>query len=104
MERMSHIASTGVECDTSCNLCLRDFANLAYHGLLDWRLALDMARIATFHLNSVDLFSDWNGSPNSWRNLLEGTKAPVPAALEQLGYERPTLLGALRIYKCQQRQ
>jgi len=101
---MSHIASTGVECDTSCNLCLRDFANLAYHGLLDWRLALDMARIATFHLNSVDLFSDWNGSPNSWRNLLEGTKAPVPAALEQLGYERPTLLGALRIYKCQQRQ
>ncbi|HEX6480351.1 MAG TPA: DEAD/DEAH box helicase [Ktedonobacteraceae bacterium] len=94
----------GVECDTSCNLCLRDFANLAYHGLLDWRLALDMARVAISHLNSVDLFSDWNGRPNPWRNLLEGTKAPVPAVLEQLGYERPTLLGALRIYKCSQRK
>ena len=33
------------ECDTSCNVCLRDFHNLPYHGLLDWRLALDMARI-----------------------------------------------------------
>src|SRR5260370_17244675 len=48
--------------------------------------------------------TDWNRSTNPWRNLLEGTKAPVPAALEQLGYERPTLLGALRIYKCPQRQ
>ena len=94
----------GVECDASCNLCLRDFANLAYHGLLDWRLALDMARIATSHLNSIDLFSDWHGSPNPWRNLLEGTKAPVPAVLEQLGYEEPASLGALRIYRCSQRQ
>src|SRR5262249_32666968 len=33
------------ECDTSCNVCLRDFYNLPYHGLLDWRLALDMARV-----------------------------------------------------------
>ncbi len=94
----------GVECDTSCNLCLRDFGNLAYHGLLDWRLALDMARIATSDSAKVDLFTDWNGRPNPWRNLLEGTKATVPTILEQLGYDKPTSLGTLRIYKCSGRQ
>jgi DEAD/DEAH box helicase domain-containing protein len=106
MDTTSTVSKIGhrVECDTSCNLCLRDFANLAYHGLLDWRLALDMARIATSHLNGVDLFSDWHGSPNPWRNLLEGMKAPVPAVLEQLGYEEPASLGALRIYRCSHRQ
>lgn len=34
------------ECDTSCNNCLREFNNMPYHALLDWRLALDMARLA----------------------------------------------------------
>ncbi len=92
------------ECDTSCNLCLRDFGNLAYHGLLDWRLALDMARIATSDSTRIDLFTTWNGRPNPWRNLLEGTKAVVPTILEQLGYDKPTSLGALRIYKCSSRQ
>ena len=33
-------------CDTACYDCLKDYANMAYHGLLDWRLALDMARLA----------------------------------------------------------
>ncbi len=89
----------GSECDTSCNLCLRDFGNLAYHGLLDWRLALDMARVATFNLSTVDLFSDWNGQPNPWRHLVEGVNAPVPVALRELGYSEPQFLGSLRVYK-----
>jgi len=55
-------------------------------------------------LAMVDLFSDWNGRPNPWRNLIEGPKAAVPAILEQLGYDKPTLLGALRVYKCSSRQ
>ncbi len=36
----------GSSCDSACYDCLRDFSNLPYHGLLDWRLALDMARLA----------------------------------------------------------
>jgi hypothetical protein len=36
----------GDECLTSCPDCLRDFRNLAFHNILDWRLALDMARLA----------------------------------------------------------
>ncbi len=40
------------ECRTSCPDCLRDFTNLAFHGILDWRIALDMARLA-LDANSV---------------------------------------------------
>ncbi len=51
------------ECDTSCNICLRDYRNLPYHGLLDWRLALDMARIALLlsilFSFSINLLSDF---------------------------------------------
>lgn len=35
------------ECNASCYRCLRDYANMAYHALLDWRLAgqlLDLLR------------------------------------------------------------
>src|SRR5688572_11550973 len=35
-----------VACDTSCPDCLRSYSNLAYHNLLDWRLAVDMAALA----------------------------------------------------------
>jgi Lhr-like helicase len=33
------------ECDSSCYDCLRDYFNMAYHALLDWRLARDMVQI-----------------------------------------------------------
>lgn len=33
-------------CLTSCPDCLRDFSNLAYHNILDWRLGIDLARLA----------------------------------------------------------
>jgi hypothetical protein len=88
----------GSKCDTSCNLCLRDFGNLPYHGLLDWRLALDMAKIATSPTASVDLASDWDGITNPWRHLLEGDSAPVPAILRNLGYGNPVQLANLRGY------
>lgn len=34
------------ECRTSCPDCLRDFSNLVFHNILDWRLALDVSRLA----------------------------------------------------------
>ncbi|MEH2078036.1 MAG: DEAD/DEAH box helicase, partial [Nostoc sp.] len=51
----------GKVCDTSCNLCLRDYQNLAYHGLLDWRLALDMAQLVLSAYYKIDRKSP-NGS------------------------------------------
>ena len=34
------------DCRTSCPDCLRDFSNLVFHNILDWRIALDMSRLA----------------------------------------------------------
>ena len=50
------------DCLTSCPDCLRDFSNLAYHNILDWRIGLDMARLA-LDANAVIDFSVpyWQG-------------------------------------------
>jgi Lhr-like helicase len=76
----------GEECDTSCNRCLRDFHNLPYHGLLDWRLALDLGRIAASPISAVDLTSPWGALPNPWGLLCDGRDAAVPATMRRLGY------------------
>jgi len=86
------------ECDTSCNLCLRDFYNLPYHGLLDWRLALDMGRLLRSAAASIDLTTPWPTTANPWDRLLAGTGAPVPALLHRLGYGPPQMFGTLRGY------
>lgn len=39
-------ASHADRCQTSCPDCLRDYSNLAWHNILDWRMALDLARLA----------------------------------------------------------
>jgi DEAD/DEAH box helicase domain-containing protein len=42
-------------CQTSCPDCLRDFSNLAFHNILDWRLGLDLARLALDAAAAIDL-------------------------------------------------
>jgi hypothetical protein len=42
-------------CAFSCYRCLREYGNMVYHPLLDWRLALDMARLALDPDAQVDL-------------------------------------------------
>jgi len=74
-------------CDTSCNRCLRDFFNLPYHGLLDWRLALDMARLAADPTYQLDMREGTPGGA-TWNSLLRGVAAPVPNLLQGLRYER----------------
>jgi DEAD/DEAH box helicase domain-containing protein len=86
------------ECDTSCSRCLRDFQNLPYHGLFDWRLALEMARIASSAAAVVDLVSPWSRAANPWTRLVEGGDAPVPKALKGLGYGDRTPFAQLHGY------
>jgi hypothetical protein len=91
-------ASHRHDCDTSCNACLRDFYNLSYHGLLDWRLALDMARLATSSTARIDLVSSWGEHVNPWTTLLQGSDAPIPATMQRLGYGQPVQFAGLRGY------
>ena len=83
------------DCDTSCNTCLRDYGNMPYHGLLDWRLALDMARIAWDPRASIDLDSPWDGHDSPWSRLVKGENAPVPVSLQKLGYGPARVFGDL---------
>ncbi len=41
-----HAPLVAHDCQTSCPDCLRDFTNLGFHNILDWRLGLDLARLA----------------------------------------------------------
>jgi DEAD/DEAH box helicase domain-containing protein len=82
----------GLACDTSCNRCLRDFFNLPYHGLFDWRLALDMARLADDASGMIDL-----SSPSAWDSLLQ-LPGPVPVTMQRLGYGAIASFGSLRGY------
>lgn len=82
------------ECDTSCNKCLRDYGNMSYHGLLDWRLALDMARIASGD-PEIDLVSPWKGHPNPWQSQLN---TAIANALKKLHFAPSGSINDLRIF------
>ncbi|MFO0818003.1 MAG: DEAD/DEAH box helicase [Pirellulales bacterium] len=50
------------DCRTSCPDCLRDFSNLVFHNVLDWRVALDMARLALDANATIDFSTPyWQG-------------------------------------------
>jgi hypothetical protein len=44
-EFLSHRSASGTPCDSSCYVCLRDYANSRLHPLLDWRLASDLSSL-----------------------------------------------------------
>jgi DEAD/DEAH box helicase domain-containing protein len=77
--------SHGALCQTSCPDCLRDFSNLAYHNILDWRLGLDLARLALDPAAPIDF------SVPYWRGLDAAAAAPYFAAMP--GWQQVTFGG-----------
>ena len=69
-------------CQTSCPDCLRDFSNLAYHNILDWRLGLDLARLALDPNAQIDF------SVSYWQGLDAAAAGPYFAAMP--GWQRLT--------------
>ena len=63
-------------CDSSCYDCLRRYRNMAYHGLLDWRLGLNLLRVMSsgdFECGLGGDFSEpdlqgWRGQAGSLRD------------------------------------
>ncbi|WP_158593393.1 DEAD/DEAH box helicase [Nitrosovibrio sp. Nv6] len=90
------------ECDTSCNRCLRDFYNLRYHGLLDWRMGLEMCRLAMDGSTTVDLSTPWGNHENPWARFFFGGRPIVRSILSQLGYEELLSSIGLPVYVNQQ--
>lgn len=75
-------------CQTSCPDCLRDYANLAWHCILDWRLAVDMARLALNPEAPIDL-----NLPH-WQPLAVAATQTYFQAFQILG-GTPTTFGGL---------
>lgn len=83
-------------CDTSCNGCLRDYANQAYHSLLDWRLALEMARLIQNPDLAMDLHTPWAANvENPWLRLVEGAGSTTGKLLTSLKYDESQQYGQL---------
>ncbi len=54
------------DCNGSCYDCLRDYSNQKYHNILNWRLGLDLARLAYDQNSQVDF------SVSYWQNYIIG--------------------------------
>jgi ATP-dependent helicase YprA (DUF1998 family) len=77
-------ATHTAQCQTSCHDCLRDYSNLAWHNILDWRLAFDIARLA------LDSNAAINLTTTHWQSLVNSSVTPYFRAL---GWTEVTLNG-----------
>ncbi len=68
-------------CTNSCHRCLREFGNMAYHPILDWRLGLDMVQLALDPNAQINLNVDY------WSNLVSRIARPY---FEGLNLDRQT--------------
>ncbi|KQY41878.1 DEAD/DEAH box helicase [Cellulomonas sp. Root137] len=53
-------ADHAAECTASCYRCLRDYGNMAYHALLDWRLARDLHKVLQGGALDIDAAAEGN--------------------------------------------
>lgn len=62
-------------CDSSCPDCLRQYRNMSFHGLLDWRLGLSLIRMLSDGSHRCGLDNDFS-SPDmlEWRGLANGLR------------------------------
>ncbi len=76
IERLEEPAHAGV-CKSSCYRCLRDYGNMAYHALLDWRLARDLFHLLRGEALRVDL-ADEAAAVARWSRAYNGLLLDVP--------------------------
>lgn len=76
------------ECITSCHRCLREYGNMPYHPLLDWRLGLDMVRLALNSDEEIGL------QRNYWIEMLE---LITPGYFEGIGCDQREVIGGLQV-------
>lgn len=63
-------------CDSSCYDCIRDYYNQQYHSILNWRLGLDLARLA----NDPGCIADFN--TEYWKGYIVKTVSQLAKRLK----------------------
>jgi hypothetical protein len=89
----------GAACQTSCHDCMRDYSNLAYHSILDWRLGLDMANLALDASAPIDFSPPyWAGIPDlatqRLHDALPGSSLLNLAGLPTVGFGQTAFIAA----------
>lgn len=74
----TELINHGHQCDSSCYQCLRDYTNMAYHPLLDWRLGLDLVNLCLNEDYAINLEKPY------WSLLVKSVKKNL---LELVGDE-----------------
>lgn len=75
----------GLQCTSSCYRCLRDYGNMSYHALLDWRLAGDLFALLEGKQLSVNfdyecrVLQKW--AEGQGGEVVHDLRAPVAAAI-----------------------
>lgn len=62
------LVNHGDQCDSSCYKCMRDYSNMAYHPLLDWRLGIDLVNLCLDKDYSIGLETSY------WMPLVKSVK------------------------------
>lgn len=80
------------KCDSACYDCLKVYRNMAYHGLLDWRLAMSYIRILTdrSHVAGLDGRFDFP-ELRQWPDIAEKLRNEFAASFNY----QPVTLGRL---------
>lgn len=87
----------GQLCDSSCYDCLRDYFNMAFHPLLDWRLAEDMLDLTEHGTFDISRWADRERSlAESFQTNFQGSLLELSGGVwgVDLGAPWPTLLVA----------
>ncbi|WP_408971916.1 hypothetical protein, partial [Planktothrix sp.] len=81
------------KCDSSCYDCLRQYRNMNYHGLLDWRLGLSLIRALSNCNFKSGLDSDF--STPDLENWLETATTLRDNFCQSFSYCTPEQFGSL---------
>ena len=68
-------------CDSSCYECMQSYDNLHYHGLLNWRLGLDMARMM-YEKDFTPSLKDY------WKNVKDKAEKSLNELKEMMNIEK----------------
>lgn len=74
-------------CSSSCYRCLRDYGNMAYHALLDWRLARDLFKLLMGEPLRIDALAEAEAIER-WARAYSGL--PITSAVPATRYESPS--------------
>ena len=75
-------------CTASCYRCLRDYGNMSYHALLDWRLAQDLLNVLRFGRLTID-FKRQERALTDWAHGYDAQ--PIPGAAGAVQFTHPQL-------------